>query len=118
MDATGQAGLVSSGQVTPAELLEAAIEWITDLDRAVNAVVMRWFDAARATAAGPLPDGVFRGVPFLVKDLLLAYAGQPLSDGNRRLKEAAVPAAADATVVARFRAAGLVTAGRTNSAEF
>jgi amidase len=118
MDATGQAGLVSSGQVTPAELLDAAIERITDLDPGVNAVVMRWFDAARATVAGPVPGGVFRGVPFLLKDLLVAYAGQPLSDGNRRLKEAAVPSPADATIVARFRAAGLVTAGRTNSAEF
>ena len=118
MDATAQAGLVRSGQVTPAELLDAAIERITDLDPGVNAVVMRCFDAARATVAGPVPDGVFRGVPFLLKDLLVAYAGQPLSDGNRRLKEAAVPSPADATVVARFRAAGLVTAGRTNSAEF
>jgi amidase len=89
MDATAQAGLVRSGQVTPAELLDAAIERITELDPGVNAVVMRWFDT-----------------------------GQPLSDGNRRLKEAAVPSHADATVVARFRAAGLVTAGRTNSAEF
>lgn len=118
LDATGQAGLVSSGQVSPAELLEAAIERITDLDPALNAVVMRWFDAARGTAAGPLPDGVFRGVPFLIKDLMVAYAGQPLSNGNRRLKEAAVPSAVDSTIVTRFRAAGLVTAGRTNSAEF
>ncbi|MCP2342587.1 amidase [Actinomadura rupiterrae] len=118
MDATEQAALVSAGQVTPAELLEAAIERITDLDPGVNAVVMRWFDEARTTASGPLPDGPFRGVPFLLKDFLVAYAGQPRSDGNVRLKKAAVPATADSAIVARFRAAGLVTAGRTNSAEF
>ena len=118
MDATGQAELVSSGQVTPAELLEAAVERIEELDPVLNAVVMRWFDAARATATGLAPGGAFRGVPFLLKDFLVAYAGQPLSDGNRRLKQAAMPSAADSTVVARFRAAGLVTAGRTNSAEF
>ncbi|MFC4907031.1 amidase [Actinomadura gamaensis] len=118
MDATEQAGLVASGQVTAAELLDAAIERITDLDPALNAVVMRWFDGARALASGPPPGGPFRGVPFLLKDFLVSYAGRPLSDGNVRLKEKAAPASVDAAVVTRFRAAGLVTAGRTNSAEF
>ncbi|HEY3688609.1 MAG TPA: amidase [Streptosporangiaceae bacterium] len=118
MDATGQAGLVRGGEVTAGELLEAAIERVVEGDPALNAVVMRWFDEARETAGGDLPDGVFRGVPFLIKDLLVAYAGQPVSNGNRRLKEARVLAEGDATIVARFRAAGLVTAGRTNSAEF
>ena len=118
LDATEQAGLVRAGQVTALELLEAAIERIEALDRVVNAVVMRWFDHARQTAAGALPDGVFRGVPFLLKDWMAVYAGQPLANGNRRLKEAARPAAADSFVVSRFRAAGLVIAGRTNAPEF
>ncbi|MFC4942331.1 amidase [Pseudonocardia sp. GCM10023141] len=117
LDATGQAGLVRTGQVHPSELLEAAIERIETLDPAVNAVVVRWFDEARATAAGELPDGPFRGVPFLLKDLWAAYAGQPSTNGNVRLKELLPRAAADTTLVSRFRAAGLVTAGRTNSCE-
>jgi amidase len=118
LDATGQADLVRSGQVTALELLEAAIERIEALDPVVNAVVMRWFDHARHTAAGTLPDGVFRGVPFLLKDWMAAYAGQPQASGNRRLKEAARPALADSALVSRFRAAGLVIAGRTNTPEF
>jgi amidase len=118
LDATDQAALVASGQTTPTELLDAAIERIERLDPQLNAVVIRWFEHARHVAAGPLPDGPFRGVPFLLKDLWANYAGQTISNGNQALKDAALPAAADTTLVARFRAAGLVTAGRTNSPEF
>ncbi|CAB4602038.1 MAG: amidase [Actinobacteria bacterium] len=123
LDATDQADLVARGEVHPTELLDAAIERIERIDPQLNAVVIRWFDHAREVAAGvggngPLPDGPFRGVPFLLKDLWAAYAGQLLSNGNRALRDAAIPSAADTTLVGRFRAAGLVTAGRTNSPEF
>ncbi|WP_319453914.1 MULTISPECIES: amidase [unclassified Mycobacterium] len=118
MDATDQAALVASGEVSPSELLEAAIERIERVDPALNAVVIRWFDHARAVAADPeLPNGAFRGVPFLIKDLFAEYAGQRFSNGNVALKEANVVAEADSTLVSRYRAAGLVIAGRTNSPE-
>ncbi|MDT5108102.1 MAG: amidase [Mycobacterium sp.] len=118
MDATDQAALVASGEVSPSELLEAAIERIERIDPTLNAVVIRWFDHARETAAGAdLPDGPFRGVPFLIKDLFAEYAGQRFSNGNVALKEAHVIADADTTLVSRHRAAGLVIAGRTNSPE-
>jgi amidase len=118
LDATDQAALVRSGEVTPSELVDAAIERIEQLDPRVNAVVIRWFDHARELARGELPAGPFQGVPFLLKDLWANYAGQPISNGNRVLRDAALPAAADTTLVARFRDAGLVTLGRTNSPEF
>jgi amidase len=118
LDATDQAALVAGGDATPSELLDAAIERIEAIDPQLNAVVIRWFDHAREVAAGPLPDGVFRGVPFLLKDLHANYAGQLITSGNRALKDAAIPADADTTLVTRFRAAGLVAAGRTNSPEF
>ena len=113
-----QAALVASGEVSPSELLEAAIERIERIDPALNAVVIRWFDHARKTAASTdLPNGPFRGVPFLIKDLFAAYAGQRISNGNVAFKEAHVIAGADTTLVSRHRAAGLVIAGRTNSPE-
>ncbi|MDO8363341.1 MAG: amidase family protein [Actinomycetota bacterium] len=118
LDATDQAALVRSGQVAPHELLQAAIERIEAIDPALNAVVIRWFDEARTTAAGPLPDGPFRGVPTLLKDLWAHYAGQPLTNGCQALKDQMAPSTADTTLVARFRAAGFVIAGRTNSPEF
>jgi amidase len=118
MDATDQAALVASGEVSPSELLEAAIERIESIDPALNAVVIRWFDHARETAASAeLPEGPFRGVPFLIKDLFATYAGQRISNGNVAFKEAHVIADADTTLVSRHRAAGLVIAGRTNSPE-
>ena len=118
MDATDQAALVASGEVSPGELLEAAIERIERIDQTLNAVVIRWFDHAREIAASPdLPNGPFRGVPFLIKDLFADYAGQRISNGNVALKEAHFIADADTTLVSRYRAAGLVIAGRTNSPE-
>jgi amidase len=118
MDATDQSALVASGEVSPSELLEAAIERIERMDTALNAVVIRWFDHARETAArAELPNGQFRGVPFLLKDLAATYAGQRISNGNVAFKDAHVIADADTTLVSRHRAAGLVIAGRTNSPE-
>ena len=78
---------------------------------------MRWFDHAREVAGNALPDGPFRGVPFLLKDLSAHYAGQPLTNGNAALREAMPVSTADTTLVSRFRGAGLVTLGRTNSPE-
>jgi amidase len=117
MDAVDQAALVHDGEVTPLELLDAAIERIERIDPVLNAVVIRWFDHARDTARATLPDGPFRGVPFLIKDLFAGYAGQPITNGNLALKNASVVSDADTTLVSRFRGAGLVTAGRTNSPE-
>jgi amidase len=117
MDAVDQAALVAKGEVSAGELLEAAIERIEALDPALNAVVIRWFDHARETATSDLPDGPFRGVPFLLKDLYTSFAGETLSNGNRALKEAGIVDAADTTLVGRYRGAGLVIAGRTNSPE-
>ena len=61
MDATDQAALVARGEVTPVELLEAAIARIEQSDAALNAVVIEWFEHARSLAADPgLPGGPFR----------------------------------------------------------
>ncbi len=125
LDATDQAALVAKGEVGPTELLEAAIARIEAIDPQLNAVTIRWFDHAREVAAGSaqngpfrgVPEGPFRGVPFLLKDLWAAYAGQPLTNGCAALKAVMPRSPADTTLVARFRAAGLVTAGRTNSPE-
>lgn len=119
LDATDQAALVAACEVTPIELLEAAIERIEEIDPALNAVVIRWFDHARSVALDPqLPVGPFRGVPFLLKDLWSHFAGQTLSNGCAALRHAAPVSTVDTTLVARFKASGLVTAGRTNSPEF
>jgi amidase len=119
LDATGQAELVRAGQVTPLELVDAAIARIEALDGQIGAVVTRLFEQARRQAASPaLPGGPFRGVPFLLKDLLAATAGDPLYKGNRALRDAGYKAPADTALARRFRAAGLVLVGKSNTPEF
>ena len=118
LDATAQAELVADGQVSPIELVDAAIERIEALDPKVNALTYRWFEAARELArSGSLPDGPFRGVPFLLKDLHASEAGKPISHGNKAFKAANYISPADTDLVARYKAAGLVTLGRSNSPE-
>ncbi len=118
MDATDQAALVASGEVTPTELLDAAIERMERIDPEVHALTYRWFDEARRDAADPgLPDGPFRGVPFLLKDLHAHMAGRPLSNGNAALRRESPASQVSTTLVERYQAAGLLIAGRTNSPE-
>lgn len=64
-----------------------------------------------------MPDGPFRGVPFLLKDLWAHYEGQALTNGNVALRDVKPVSTADTTLVSRFRRTGLVTLGRTNSPE-
>jgi Asp-tRNA(Asn)/Glu-tRNA(Gln) amidotransferase A subunit family amidase len=115
-DALGLAELVRRDQVTPRELLEAAIERVEARNPAVNAVIMKLYDYGRKAIADGLPDGPFRGVPFLMKDLTSAVAGVPMTRGSRFFADTP-PGSADSEHVKRLRRAGLVIFGRTNTCE-
>lgn len=117
LDATAQADLVRKGEATPAELTEAAIARVEATNGDVNAVIHPLFEEGLEAARGDLPDGPFRGVPFLLKDLGAAFAGQPLHLGMGYLKERDFRAPMDTYLAQRFRAAGLVTIGKTNCPE-
>ena len=116
-DATALAALVRSGEASPSELVDEAIARVERLDPTINAVIHERFDAARREARGQLPDGPFRGVPFLVKDLGCDMAGEPHTQGNRALRDADVRAPRDSYLYESFRGAGFVTLGRTNTPE-
>jgi amidase len=115
-DALGLAELVRSGEVTPSELAEAAIARIDAVNPTLNAVVHRMDDTAREVAAGELPDGPFRGVPFLVKDMDGFLADEPCTFSSRSLRDY-VPNH-DSELFARYRRAGVVFVGKTNCPEF
>lgn len=117
MDATAQAELVGSGEASPTELVEAAIDRAERVNPEINAVIHDLSGPARETAAGAVPDGPFKGVPFMLKDLGAANAGEPLHLGMKVLKEANFHAPIDTTLAQRFRAAGLITVGKTNTPE-
>ncbi len=117
MDATAMAELVSSGEASPLELVDAAIERVESVNDEINAVIHPLYEKARETARGELPDGPFKGVPFVLKDLGAAEAGQPLHMGMKVLKEAGFTAPVDTYLAERFRGAGLITIGKTNTPE-
>ena len=119
MDATGQAELVRRRELSPLELVDAAIARIERLNPKLNAVITPLFDDARQWAVSKdLPEGPFRGVPFLLKDIAVMQKGQPYYMGNRALRDAHYISPADSPLGARFRAAGLITLGKTNLPEF
>jgi Asp-tRNA(Asn)/Glu-tRNA(Gln) amidotransferase A subunit family amidase len=115
-DALGLADLVRRKDVTPGELLEGAIERVEARNPAVNAVVIKLYDYARRAIADGLPDGPFRGVPFLMKDLTAPIAGIPMTRGSRFFADTP-PAGADSEHVQRLKRTGLVIFGRTNTCE-
>jgi amidase len=117
LDATAQAELVRTGDASPIELVDAAIAAVEKLNPELNAVIHTLFDSARAAAQGALPDGPFRGVPTLFKDLFCGVEGDPLHEGMRFLKDANWRSDHTDALAQRFVDAGFVCVGRTNSPE-
>ncbi|MGH6945314.1 MAG: amidase family protein, partial [Geminicoccaceae bacterium] len=115
-DGLDLAELVRKREVSADEVLEAAIARIEALNPALNAVITKVYDTARAAPADAAPDLPFAGVPFLLKDLGGALAEVPLTAGSRFFAHA--PAPADAEIVTRYKRAGLRILGRTNTPEF
>ncbi|OHD65069.1 MAG: hypothetical protein A2176_02285 [Spirochaetes bacterium RBG_13_51_14] len=115
-DALGLADLVRRKKVKPLELCDEAISRVERLNPALNAVICFMFDEARKAAKGVLRKGPFAGVPFLLKDVLHAVAGYPFTSGSRSCKEYMPDY--DSEIVRRYRDAGLIFIGKTNSPEF
>jgi amidase len=115
LDATAQAELVRRGQASPAELVDAAIGRIEAVNPQLDAVIRTRFDRARAEAAGDLPDGPFRGVPILFKDLGCEIEGEATAYGVGPMRD--VPWPVTSYLAEAFRAAGFVALGRTNVPE-
>jgi amidase len=116
LDGTAQADLVRRKEVKPIELVDAAIERIERLNPTLNAVVTPMYEEARRAASGPLPDGPFTGVPFLLKDLLASYGGVRMTSGSAYLRD--YVSSHDSELVARYKRAGLIVLGKTNTPEF
>ena len=117
LDATALAELVRMNEVHPSELVERAIERIEQFDPQLNVMVHRQYDRARNDANGALPNGPFRGVPFLFKDYRCREAGERYTMGMRALRDVDFRATSDAPLALAFRAAGLIPLGRTNTPE-
>ncbi|HTH04851.1 MAG TPA: amidase family protein [Ilumatobacteraceae bacterium] len=120
LDATGQAEAVRNGDVTPVELVSAAIDEAHRRNPAINAIIHPRYEAALADAAAidPLHGGPFAGVPTVMKDLGALQAGEPYHMGVRALKAVDHRGDHDSALYRRFRKAGFVAIGRTNTPEW
>ena len=116
LDATAQAELVRSGQVSAAELTEWAIERIERVNPVVNALITPMYEQGRRDAAQVPASAPLAGVPYLVKDLITEIAGVPFSEGSRFLS--GLVSHYDSELIVRLRRAGLVILGKTNTPEF
>jgi amidase len=115
-DGLGLAELVKKKEVSAVEICEEAITRIEHVNPALNAVITPMYDQARQAVQATLPDGPFSGVPFLLKDLLGDFAGVAQTMGSRACKNY-IPAK-DSELVKRYKQAGLVILGKTNTPEF
>jgi amidase len=116
-DGLGLAELVRKRDVTPGELLDAAIERTERHNPKLNAVVYKAYDEARAVATtSALPDGPFKGVPFLIKDLGVRVKNWPRTSASRFAQVDADDG--DSELTKRYRAIGVVLFGKTNTPEF
>jgi amidase len=116
LDAMGLTELILRKEVTPRELVETAIECMEKINPKINALVTPMYDQALSATENPAIEGPFAGVPFLLKDLLAAYAGVTMTLGSRLLQDF-VPDH-DSELVARLKKAGLIIVGKTNTPEF
>ena len=111
-----QARLVKTGKVSARELLDAAIERIEAVNPQLNAVVLPMYDLAEKALSELKGSEPYAGVPMLLKDVLAEYAGSPMTEGSRFLQGYVSPR--DSELVRRYRNAGFIICGKTNSPEF
>jgi amidase len=114
-DALGLAELVHRGEVSPSELLDEALARTALVNPKINAVIHLMEARAREAIAAGLPDSALHGVPFLIKDLMTAFAGEPMRCGSRLFKDFVPPE--DEELTRRYRQAGLVIFGKTSTPE-
>jgi len=116
MDAVALAAAVRAGELTALEVADAAIAAITAVNPTLNAVVVTGFDRAREMARNARRDLPLSGVPFLIKDVDIFAEEWPTTMASRFFATA-LPRD-DSEIVKRWRAAGTVFLGKTNSPEF
>jgi len=130
LDATAQAELVRTKQISARELVDAAIAAVERVNPQINAVIHPRYERARAeadatatssadrTSPAAARGGAFAGVPIVVKDLNCQIKGEPYHLGTRFLKNRKFVATEDSYLYERLRRAGFITIGRTNTPEF
>jgi len=114
-DAVGQAELVRKGDISPSDLVEAAINRLEKVNPQINCVAEKTYEQARAAAKAVDRNAPLAGVPFAIKDLGIAQKGVTTHSGSRA--PVFVPDF-DSVLTERYRAAGLIPIATTTSPEY
>jgi len=115
-DGIALAEQIRKGEMSRKEAVTQAIKRMRRVNPDLNALIDDLGEDALDTASAASGDGVFGGVPTLVKDLFMPVKGARMTNGSLVIREAVAPF--DAEVVARARATGLTIIGTTTSPEF
>ncbi|OEU63480.1 MAG: hypothetical protein BBJ57_04715 [Desulfobacterales bacterium PC51MH44] len=123
-DGVALGDLIRRGELAAPELLEMVITRIEKINPKINAVIYKLYDQARVDAKNlishkPVNRGnmdVFKGVPFLLKDLFAESKGTPFSEGSKAID--GYISRTDTELVKRIKNAGMIVTGKTNAAEF
>ncbi|MDO8047409.1 amidase [Janthinobacterium sp. SUN211] len=113
-DGLGLAQLLRDGDISAAELQDAAARACAAVNPLINAVVELW-PADLTAIDSTVNTAAFAGVPFLIKDVAVTMAGRRSEAGSRL--GAGHVAAFDSHLMTQFRTAGLATFGRTSTPE-
>lgn len=115
-DALALAELVRKKEVTPAELIEIAIQRAESVNPKINAIIHKMYDKAKEMANKVNVNASFAGVPFLIKDIGIHIKDEPLTRGSKAWQ--GFKSTEDSLIVNKFRQGGLMFLGRTNAPEF
>ena len=114
--------LISSGNISPIDLVEATLERISTLNPKLNAFITVLEDSARQDAKNAdslIKEGKYRGplhgIPVSLKDLI--YVKGARSTSGSKILSNFVPQY-DSTVVKRLKEAGAIIVGMNNTHEF
>src|SRR5690606_20876266 len=110
-DGLGLAYLLKKKELSPKELIETALEAIGLLNPKLNAIVNILAEEARREVANLRPQGLFQGIPFLLKESRAHAAGVVSQMGSRLGQGFSLPY--DTELMKRFRQGGLITVGTT-----
>jgi amidase len=116
LDGLGLAELVRNGEISVKEVCEEAVLCAEELNPSLNAIITPMYDLVEKQLNNIPKDSPFAGVPMLLKDTHHDYKGTPMSQGCEALK--GVVSDHDAEIVSRFKKAGLIVIGKTNTPEF
>lgn len=115
-DGVGLAELIRTRKISSLEVCEEAIRRAENLNPGLNAIITKTYELAREMSRNPVLSAPFSGVPFLLKDAHHDLKGFPMSCGSRLLIDCHPQY--DAEIVSRFKKAGVIILGKTNTPEF